>query len=169
MTDTVRLGTRLRAARKAAGFKTSKEFLKKFKVPASTYSQHESGKRMPDDETLKFYSKAFEISFGWLAHGKGSPFSRPTDTKKSVIEEELLDLSALKKNKNPTFYIDKELLTIILMKIISLNQANHASFSLPNSVKDAVAIYTDIMITTHTKEARITAVKRFIKAYIQRS
>ena len=162
MMDTVRLGARLRAARKAAGFKTSKAFLKKHKIPASTYSQHESGARMPDEETLTFYSKVFEVSLDWLSQGKGSPFSKPSNAKKNAIEEELLDLSILKNKKNYSLYINQELLTVILSEIISFNEAKP---SLSVSVKDALEIYVNVMSSTNTKEARMIAAKRLIKAY----
>jgi transcriptional regulator with XRE-family HTH domain len=100
MTNTIRLGARLRAARKAAGFKTSKEFLNKHSVPASTYSQHESGARVPDDETLKFYSKVFDINLDWLKKGNGQPFNNISISKKNIqIFEELVQdtkISSLK-------------------------------------------------------------------------
>ncbi|MCD6040019.1 MAG: Helix-turn-helix domain [Gammaproteobacteria bacterium] len=116
----LRLGARLRAARKAAGFKTAKAFLKKHHVPASTYSQHESGARTPDDQALKFYAKVFEVDFNWLKKGKGQPFKKITAFKKETLAEESIELS----RKNP---IDEALLKKILTRYIKI----HASpFSL---------------------------------------
>src|SRR5579862_6047010 len=97
MANITRLGARLRAARKAAGFKTSKEFLKKHKVPASTYSQHESGARNPDDHALKFYSKVFRVNFNWLKSGKGNPYTNNNINKNTIMKEELLDIQSIKK------------------------------------------------------------------------
>ena len=92
MSVTVRLGTRLRAARKAAGFKTSKEFLIKYKVPASTYSQHESGARQPDDNGLQFYSDVFNVNFNWLKTGKGQAYKKIIPSQKNSMSEELFSL-----------------------------------------------------------------------------
>jgi len=96
MTEKIRFGARLRAARKAAGFRTALEFIKKNKIPASTYSQYESGARTPDDSTLRFYSKAFDVDFIWLKEGKGHPFSKSLPEKKNTLNEELLHLKISK-------------------------------------------------------------------------
>src|SRR5438128_2280233 len=88
----IRLGARLRAARKAAGFNTSKAFLKKHKVPASTYSQHESGARIPDDTILEFYGKTFGVNIDWLKTGKGQPYKNINSKQDEIISEELIDI-----------------------------------------------------------------------------
>ncbi len=111
MTTLIRLGARIRAARKAAGFKTAKAFLKKHKVPASTYSQHESGARTPDEEGLRFYTKVFDVDFDWLKTGKGQPFRKATSFKKEALTEESLVLRR-------TDRINEELLAKILAQSI---------------------------------------------------
>lgn len=115
MQDILRLGARLRAARKASGFQTAKSFLKKHKFPASTFSQHESGSRIPDDQTLKFYSNIFEVNFDWLKEGKGQPYKKINATQKETMAEELTDLKKQNPNK-PT--INKNLLKKILTNVI---------------------------------------------------
>jgi transcriptional regulator with XRE-family HTH domain len=114
MTNQIRLGARLRAARKAAGFNKLKEFSKKLKVPESTYCQHESGAREPSDERLKFYSKTFGVDFGWLKTGEGQPYTIRTRSNKNILEEELIDLKSL-KSKNQI--IKPELLASILLDL----------------------------------------------------
>ncbi len=92
MATPLRLGVRLRAARKGAGFKTAKAFLKKHKVPASTYSQHESGSRTPDEAGLKFYARVFNVNLNWLKTGKGEAFKKTTLFKKETLAEESIEL-----------------------------------------------------------------------------
>lgn len=136
--DTIRLGARLRAARKAAGFKTSKSLVRKHKIPASTYSQHESGSRTPDDDTLKFYSKIFSVNLDWLKDGKGLPYSASSLSAKNIIKEELLDLSSLKKSTT----INEHLLTKILSEIfLEKNTQNITANSIKKIVKEAIKIY----------------------------
>lgn len=137
--ETMRLGARLRAARKAAGFNTSKSLVRKHKIPASTYSQHESGSRTPDDDTLKFYSKIFSVNFGWLKDGKGLPYSTSSLSSKNIIKEELLDLSSLKKSTS----INERLLTKILSELFLGNAQKVTTQSIKKIVKDAVKIYVN--------------------------
>jgi transcriptional regulator with XRE-family HTH domain len=133
MTNTIRLGARLRAARKAAGFKTSKEFLNKHSVPASTYSQHESGARVPDDETLKFYSKVFDINLDWLKKGNGQPFNNISISKKNILSEELLEL------KKPVT-LNQKLLIQIFEELVQDTKIS----SLKTIIKQAVKIYAKL-------------------------
>jgi transcriptional regulator with XRE-family HTH domain len=114
MTGLIRLGARIRAARKAAGFKTAKSFLKKHKVPASTYSQHESGARTPDDQALKFYAKVFEVDLNWLKTGKGQPFTKTTPFQQETLAEESIQL----KRKEP---INAELFKKIITRCIKMH------------------------------------------------
>ncbi|MCC2666663.1 MAG: family transcriptional regulator [Gammaproteobacteria bacterium] len=71
---TEELSKRLRAARKAAGFKSAKEFAKEYGVPVSTYSQHETGKRSISSDLIMNYSAYFKINPSWLLTGEGEPF-----------------------------------------------------------------------------------------------
>ena len=144
MVQTIRLGVRLRAARKAAGFKTSKEFIRKHDVPASTYSQHESGKRSPDNEMLKFYCKVFGVNMDWLVDGAGQPFAKPTTLQKNVINEELLDISSQKKaNKSDYADINQKLFTMILDGILELHRPTKFKNLSGSISKTAVSMYVE--------------------------
>jgi transcriptional regulator with XRE-family HTH domain len=133
MSVTIRLGARLRAARKAAGFNTSKAFLRKYKIPASTYSQHESGARLPDDEMLKFYSKVFNINFNWLKTGDGQPHSRTSMIRKDIFSEELLDL----RKPEVAHIIHEKLLENILEELLQKS----GTIPIKKIVKMTVQIY----------------------------
>lgn len=155
MTDIIRLGARLRAARKAAGFKTSKEFLKKHRVPASTWSQYESGARLPDDEILKSYSKIFAVSFDWLKTGKGKPYKQLTTTKQAVMAEELADIGKWK--------INQELLSDILEKLLK-NRAPQLTASMIKKVSaDAANIYTKMLASTASSKTQ----KKVLNAHLK--
>jgi transcriptional regulator with XRE-family HTH domain len=164
MMETIKLGARLRAARKAAGFNTSKAFLKKYKVPASTYSQHESGSRTPDDKMLQYYSKIFEINFNWLKSGGGQPFNHSAPSKMNIMEEELFDLNMLKlTKKQPVKQINQKLLTKILSDIIDFRTVIKSKKLISAIVKDAVKIYSNIITHANDNQSHIT--KTVLTAY----
>jgi transcriptional regulator with XRE-family HTH domain len=140
MVTTIRFGARLRAARKAAGFKTSKDFLKKYKVPASTYSQHESGSRSPNDTMLEFYSEVFGVNLNWLKTGDGKPYSRINIAKKTIISEELIDLNQA-KIIHP---LNQKLLTKILEELLQ----NSRSLSVKKIAHTAVKKYAELAFSS---------------------
>jgi transcriptional regulator with XRE-family HTH domain len=132
MLKNIRLGARIRAARKAAGFKTSKQFTKNHKIPESTYSQHESGARYPNDEMLQFYCKIFEVNLNWLKTGNGNPYTQKNSRKNSIISDELIDL----KKPNIKNKIDQKLLERILIDLLR-------EFDLNKIAKKAAEIYIE--------------------------
>lgn len=164
MTHTIRVGARLRASRKAAGFKTSKEFIKKHKVPASTYSQHESGARTPDDEALRFYSKIFGVNFDWLAEGKGQPFSKSTTIQKSAMDEELLDISGQKNTRTKDLdIINQKLLAKLLEEMIVFHQSSKAKTTPKSIAKNVASLYT--VIVTKYRDNKTQGEKKVLNAY----
>tara|TARA_Y100000588_G_scaffold212226_1_gene226311 strand:- start:329 stop:922 length:594 start_codon:yes stop_codon:yes gene_type:complete len=80
MTD-FRASIRLKTARIAAGYSSAKEFCKKFNIPTSTYSLHETGGRGIREKAANKYANYLNIAPEWLMQGIGSPFKE--------IEEEL--------------------------------------------------------------------------------
>ena len=64
------LGLRLRAARKAAGFKTAREFSHTQAIAQSTYGQYETGKRALNAEALVRFCRALNINAHWLLLGE---------------------------------------------------------------------------------------------------
>lgn len=88
------IAKRLRAARKAVGFKAAKDFATQHKIPLSTYSQHETGKRSINAELIINYSTYFNINPCWLLTGNGEPFyGENQKEKKAIIERETFSIS----------------------------------------------------------------------------
>ncbi len=95
--EAVLLGTRIRAARKALGYATGRDFQRKLGfVERSLYYQWELGRRTPCDEALKKISKICKVNYDWLATGKGSPYkgvkitSSEAQKKEALISYEIL-------------------------------------------------------------------------------
>lgn len=88
------IAKRVRAARKAAGFKAAKDFATQYHIPLSTYSQHETGKRSINAELILNYSSYLNINPCWLLTGSGEPFfSENQKDKKAIIERETFSIS----------------------------------------------------------------------------
>lgn len=164
MTEKIRLGARLRAARKAAGFKTAKIFLKKHRVPASTYSQHESGSRIPDDESLKFYCNVFDVNFEWLKNGTGSPFSRTSQFKKNVIDDELLDIHIIKQHPKKQIEINLNLLNMIIFELFNINNLSTSKKQIAQMAQDAAQIYKQF-IQSSNNAPKPKLIRSIIESY----
>lgn len=67
------ISTRLKIARIASGYHTSKEFAELNGIPLTTYCQLETGKRAMTIESLFNYSTWLNIEPSWLLTGQGNP------------------------------------------------------------------------------------------------
>ncbi|HCC3261897.1 helix-turn-helix transcriptional regulator [Legionella pneumophila serogroup 1] len=84
------IAKRLKIVRIASGYSTAKEFTTAFKIPASTYSQHENGKRALSLEHILFYAELLQINHVWLITGQGSPTGneRRISVEEKIYEEQ---------------------------------------------------------------------------------
>lgn len=89
-------GDRLRAARRAAGYRTAKKFAIINKIKVSTYIAHESGRNPINPFKAEYYGSLLNVSSLWLLEGRkeeGYEFdkvvmydsSSPTSTEKSLL------------------------------------------------------------------------------------
>lgn len=79
---------RIKAAMKAAGFKTAKQFCEAHDVHYLTFAQHVQGRRSPTKHFLTLYSRAFNVSKDWLVTGEGDPLGGDVDDKQQSIQSE---------------------------------------------------------------------------------
>lgn len=68
---------RLRAARVAAGFKTTAEAARAFGWNYPTYAGHENGSRGLTRDNVRRYAKHFRVSPEWLLYGTGEATRKP--------------------------------------------------------------------------------------------
>ena len=80
------IGKRLRMARKARGYKSARSFASRYKIPESTYSQHETGKRSLNPELMMLYCERLDISPGWLVSGQDGSNVTLSQTKQQTVE-----------------------------------------------------------------------------------
>lgn len=154
------LGARIKAAMKAAGFATAREFCEKHHVPYLTFAQHIQGRRLPAPNFLKLYSKSFGVTEQWLEAGEGHPMSRSKGSKNKKIE----DTFANEINKcQADLILNAELLTAILEEAIKLKLKYKLTEKKCASI--ATNLYTQVMKTTHEKSLQKNMVSAFIKTY----
>ncbi len=138
------LGARIKAAMKATGFKTAKEFCEKHNIHYLTFAQHVQGRRQPNTEFLSLYANVFGVTSSWLETGEGNPFSHPKKTKQLLkISQTEID-KRLAMNKLMHNSLDIELLTKILKQVLSACNIKTKT-SRPEQLAKAISyIYSDI-------------------------
>lgn len=158
MTQQFQLPTRIKAARKNAGYKTAKSFLEAHDYPHATYMQYETGRRNPNDTVLKKLAKQFKINFDWLKYGHGSPLKNGKAS--SVIDGELLDLQTEAVRPH---MINEALLTKITEKLFLLAQQDKLS---AKRISQGIAsIYADIVACEPDPEMQLKMVTPSIATY----
>ena len=156
---------RLKAARQSAGYKTSKAFLEAHHIPYSTYSQYETGRRTPDDETIRSYSKLLNVNYEWLKNGEGSPFTNKNASTKqeTIMNDGLLDLPTLQQNEFISF--NEKLLIEILKQM--LEATKNKQFSSEIIAEGIAGIYSDIISTNQSLDNQLNMVGAAISTFIR--
>ncbi|MCD6039571.1 MAG: family transcriptional regulator [Gammaproteobacteria bacterium] len=140
------IAKRVRAARKAVGFKSAKDFASKYNIPLSTYSQHETGKRSINAELIINYSSYFQINPCWLLTGHGEPFfGENQQDKKDIIEREVFSISPkINDQQNKYNQIELALLRKILLAAEPLFEDKSSTLSYPAIVNHCLEIYDTV-------------------------
>lgn len=68
----MRMGSRVRKARATKGYSQA-ELAERLKITRSAVANWESGAKLPSSAHLQALAMATEVSFEWLATGRGSP------------------------------------------------------------------------------------------------
>lgn len=152
------VGERLRAARKAAGFKTAKSFSLKHGIPPVTYSQYETGKRNINIDTLNRYCKLLDINCNWLVMGKGSPFLKNNATEKinslsqelrhSASEHEVDYLEKFEIIKRPVALVDITILGKIIENLLDAFVVRSLPIFHHEVLDFVIDVYNDVIRTT---------------------
>jgi transcriptional regulator with XRE-family HTH domain len=155
---TEEIAKRLRAARKAAGFKSAKSFASKNDIPLSTYSQHETGKRSISAELILNYSRHFQVHPYWLLTGEGEPYFDDThQDQKVIIEKETFSISSsakLNEKLNEYRRADVELLKKILLKGGPLLEDPSLKLSYSRLIHHCFEIYNTVANLTASSEEK---------------
>lgn len=185
MTDFSKVAVRLKTARLAAGFKSAKDFCHQNKIPSSTYSLHETGRRNLKPKIAEKYAKLFGVNISWLLTGHGKPYNNAhANDEQSLSNDEfntLLKYQGSEEVKKTVLY-KTEILNnvdpILFCKIVAeiTDTLNKLGYKLDiNQVsKKAVEIYKDITFTSNEQETQlvmvdlsVTTFKRQIQEIIQ--
>lgn len=124
----IKISKRLRIVRIASGYNSAKDFTEKFNIPSSTYSQHETGKRMLSIENIVNYAKLTSVDPAWLMTGKGNPCGETPnqiDLEKKILKAQakLENAGELNVTPVPLVSMEKKYSTVdihIFKKILNL-------------------------------------------------
>jgi transcriptional regulator with XRE-family HTH domain len=161
----IQIGERLKAARQAAGYETSREFCSFVGVNESTYSQHESGLRFPRDQLIKQYAEALQVNYEWLKFGKGAPISNPNSKYGEQLTKQLRHENVLTQSLVNTA-LEKELLTHIIEAL--LESIAESNFELaPSQMAEAITtLYNNIQKNESKPELRQQFVNVAVSTYM---
>ena len=95
------IGQRLQTARKIRGFLSARAFARHHNIPATTYAQHEAGKRSLNPNILVTYCNHLNVDPGWLLTGE---FVEKTKTD-ATVNLQLLQ-TILKNNLLPLLQVN---------------------------------------------------------------
>jgi transcriptional regulator with XRE-family HTH domain len=149
------IAKRLKAARKAAGFKSAKDFAKTRSIPLSTYSQHETGKRSINAELIISYSSQFQVNPSWLLTGDGEPYFEDNQKDKiAIIDREIFSISPKMQEKpNQYHHSDLELLKKILLMAGPFFEDKSIKLSYSELIHHCFEIYDSVSrLTADTEE-----------------
>ncbi len=169
MTDFDNVGVRLKTARIAAGFKSAKDFCQKNKIPSSTYSLHETGRRNLKPKIAEKYAQLLGVNISWLLTGHGKPYNNShTLDEQGLSNEEFNALLKYQGNDEvqKTVLYKNEILNnvdpILFSKIVAkitdvLNELGY-QLDINQLSKKAVEIYKDITSTSNEQESQLIMV-----------
>lgn len=172
---TQNIALRLKIARIASGFKTSKDFAEMHAIALSTYCQHETGKRPLSIEQLFHYAELTGVESVWLLTGTGNPCSNPDNKQMEqtiLLEQEKLGCSGeLAANAVPLIS-DQDRFSYVNMKIFKniilestplINEV--AAEHIPDAVDFCFELYNRIITLDAKDEERIKVIKIGLKSF----
>lgn len=163
-----RIGDRLKAARKAAGYKTAMAFCQKFDIPKSTYSQHESNERNIKEALLEKYAESLSLNIEWLRTGEGSPISNKNNLSAHKLDHELAENKLVNDILNRRFAIhsmDEALLAEVLSSLMSRKESS--SMTSAELAHAATGLYNSLQMAVSDDKNRIEMVKVAVETYFK--
>ena len=161
---TEQIGLRLRAARRAAKFKSARIFAAQHNIPESTYSQHETGKRALNPDMLLRYSELLDMNPGWLLTGEGMPYFLPKEDPENTadIYQKIVNLKNyinvsvvdIPIKKDQQIGIDMELFSEIFREITRSFAASNMSFTCKECVEFCAEVYNTVVATSIEQKNR---------------
>lgn len=174
MTDFDRTGIRLKTARRAAGFKSAKEFCDRFGIPSSTYSLHETNHRNLKPKIAKKYADILGVNPTWLLTGSGSPYNieMQDDPLSNSEFMELLAYQGSEKIKLESSSsierldnVDVLVFCKIIIRILETLKDLNFQLELAQISKKSIEIYKDISLSSEKQEDQITMVELSITTF----
>lgn len=169
------IGLRLAAARKAAGYKSIREFILAHKLKYTPYRHHELGSRPLTVQLIFHYSNLLGIDPGWLLTGKGYPCQNIKDNaKKNHIMETLVKISQttnLSINqysliaKSDTFVnVDLSLLMLIFEKVLSVSVKNSSILSYQEIINFCIDTYNSVIKINSDEDTKHAMIDLSVKS-----
>jgi transcriptional regulator with XRE-family HTH domain len=168
MSDLENIAARLKAAREAAGFKTSRAFCEAFDVPRSTYSQHESGQFSLKDPVLKTYAEYLQVNFDWLKFGEGEPLNTKDTQRKNKLTHTLKKremVTDIVEKRYSVLPVDESLLTTLLEELLNYSDGRAKKLTNKQIATAAAQLYDHLRKTENDPTLRRKMIKVAIDTF----
>lgn len=163
---------RLRAARLTAGYQTSLAFCKQFRVPNSTYSQHESGKYALKDSVAKQYAEYLNVNFEWLKYGRGEAVDPQDSTRSGKIIDALHEddlVKSILERRSAICPIDESLLTALVTALHYYSDSRTQKLTYEQIGAATAGLYIHLSKVDDDLELRDKMIKLAIGTYFHSS
>lgn len=172
------IGARLKIARIASGYRTAKDFAEEHNISNSTYSQHETGKRQINIDTLVKYAELISVNPSWLVSGKGPvcpPCAENRDIEKNISSkiEKLEQNGTIPAVEAPLIYddrisyVDIGLLKKIISQIIPILKESNSTIDNVKIVEFCFDVYNKLIITTVDDETKKVLIELCISSFFK--
>ncbi|MFN7096156.1 MAG: helix-turn-helix domain-containing protein [Gammaproteobacteria bacterium] len=172
MLDLEQIAARLKAAREAAGFKTSRAFCDAFDIPRSTYSQHESGQFSLKDPVLKNYAEYLQVNFDWLKFGEGEPLNIKDNKRKTKLTSTLKKgemITDIIEKRYSVLPVDETLMAILLEELLNYSDGRAKKLTNKQMASAAAQLYDHLRKTENDLTLRRKMTKLAIETYFHLS
>ena len=146
------IGARLKVARKSAGFRSASAFAECQSIPISTYSQHETGKRVLSADMLMHYSQLFKVSPGWLLTGE--QFS---GSSAGIVE----DMPVI---QGKIALVEMDLFMAVLTRLVPLFSKSNRAIGDKALLDFAIEVYNGIITTSATDDAKLAMINLSVRS-----
>ncbi len=149
----LQIASKLKEARKIAGYNSAKEFAKEQGIAYQTYTQHESGKRRLTSDTIEKYARILQVSpsFFFSAENNTAYYNEPLSPDEISSFTTTRTPQFISKTKATHSVCDKSLFMSIVERITDQIKASTLTYTYLEITEISIDIYNHIISISEDK------------------
>lgn len=166
LTTQIPICERLKAARKARGYKNANDFADKLGIVRGTYSQHERGTRNLKEDSLTQYAEALGINKEWLRTGNGMPSFEGVNINQEILCA--LEPARISQTiSTPAAFLDPQLFAAIFEIFLNATYSNNIKPDFDRIGNMAFELYQASIASASDSTHRIKTLPLLAKPYLE--